>query len=132
MKRAVIADTGPLFAAVDRNDAHHQRAVEEIQRLSREKIDVIIPYPTLMEAYSLVLYRLGGKAAFTWLNDIEHATLLNPTPEDFRQAYLRAHGLPDQMITLFEATLAALSKRLNVPVWTYDHHFDLMRVPVWR
>jgi len=30
------------------------------------------------------------------------------------------------------ATLAALSARLNAPIWTYDHHFDVMRVKVWR
>ncbi len=132
MKRAVIADTGPLFAAVDPDDAHHQRALREIEKLDREKVEVVIPYPTLMEAYTLVLYRLGGKAAFAWLSEMEHATLLNPTPEDFRQAFLRAQGLQDQTVSLFDATLAALSRRLDVPVWTYDHHFDLMRVPVWR
>lgn len=132
MKRAVIADTGPLFAAVDPDDANHQRAVREIEKLAREKIEVIIAYPTLMEAYTLVLYRLGVKTSFAWLNEMEHATLLNPAPEDFRQAFLHAQGVHDQEITLFDATLAALSKRLNVPVWTYDHHFDLLRVPIWR
>jgi predicted nucleic acid-binding protein len=132
VKRAVIADTGPLFAAVDPDDAHHQRAVREIEKLAREKIEVIIAYPTLMEAYTLVLYRLGAKTAFAWLNEMEHATLLNPTSEDFRQAFLRTQALPDQTISLFDATLAALSKRLNVPVWTYDHHFDLLRAPIWR
>jgi predicted nucleic acid-binding protein len=40
--------------------------------------------------------------------------------------------LSDQNLTLVDATLAALASRLKIEVWTYDHHFDLMRVPVWR
>ena len=41
-------------------------------------------------------------------------------------------NFPDQRITLIDATLAALPSRLGLEVWTYDHHFDLMRVPAWR
>lgn len=39
---------------------------------------------------------------------------------------------PDQRITLCDAVTAVLSKRLILPVWTYDYHFDVMQVPVWR
>ena len=39
---------------------------------------------------------------------------------------------PDQTITLFDATVAALAARLSIPVWTYDHHFDAMQSRVWR
>lgn len=38
----------------------------------------------------------------------------------------------DQPITLTDATLAAMGRRLGLPVWTYDHHFDIMQVEVWR
>lgn len=41
-------------------------------------------------------------------------------------------ALPDQAITLFDATLAVLASRLKLEVWTYDHHFDVMRAKVWR
>jgi predicted nucleic acid-binding protein len=33
---------------------------------------------------------------------------------------------------LFDATVAVLAQRTGSQVWTYDHHFDVMRVPVWR
>ena len=39
---------------------------------------------------------------------------------------------PDQPITLFDALLAVMSERFDLPVWTFDHHFDVMRVAVWR
>jgi predicted nucleic acid-binding protein len=132
MKDAVLADTGPLYAAVDPHDAHHQRAVQELQQLARSRCEVMVTFPTLLEAYSLVLFRLGRKVALRWLTEMGDAALVNPIPEDFRQASAKVQAFPDQPITLFDATLAVLALRLGVRVWTYDHHFDVLRVGVWR
>ena len=63
MKRTVLADTGPLYAAVDPDDAYHARAHRELKRLVHDKCEVVVAYPTLLEAYTLVLYRLGMQAA---------------------------------------------------------------------
>jgi predicted nucleic acid-binding protein len=133
MKRSVMADTGPLYAAVDPDDLHHQRARQELKQLTREKREVVIAYPTLLEAYTLVLFRLGNATALRWLSEINgSATLINPGPEDYRKAAARTQGLADQPVTLFDATVAVLSLRLGMEIWTYDHHFDLMRTAVWR
>jgi predicted nucleic acid-binding protein len=133
MRQAVLADTGPLYAAADPDDAHHQRAHLELRRIAREKREVIVAYPTLSEAYTLVLYRLGRKAASVWLNDVRGgAALVNPAPEDYQEAMKKLLAFSDQPITLFDATLAVLCSRLGAEVWTYDHHFDLMRAAVWR
>ncbi len=32
---------------------------------------------------------------------------------------------------LVDATLAVLSDRLELPVWTYDFHFDVMQIDMW-
>jgi predicted nucleic acid-binding protein len=133
MKRAVLADTGPLYAAADPDDAHHQRSHRELKRIARDKREVIVAYPTLAEAYTLVLYRLGKEAALSWLDDVRSGVaLINPTPEDYQEAMKKVLAFPDQPITLFDATLAVLCSRLGAEVWTYDHHFDLMRAAVWR
>jgi predicted nucleic acid-binding protein len=80
-----------------------------------------------------VLRRLGKKTAANWLNDVLTGTaLLNPTPEDYHAAIKRVLAFPDQPITLFDATLAVMSRRLDVEIWTYDHHFDIMQAAVWR
>ena len=131
-RRAVLADTGPLYAAADPDDAHHKRAHHELQRLTREQYEVLVAYPTLLEAYTLVLFRLGRNAASRWLKDMAGAALINPNAEDYREAGIRVQSLADQPITLFDATVAAMASRLGLDVWTYDHHFDLMRVGVWR
>ena len=133
MRRAVLADTGPLYAAADPDDAHSRRAQSELRRLARDKHEVLVAYPTLCEAYTLVLYRLGKEAASSWLDDVlSGVALINPTPQDYRDAARKLALLPDQPITLFDAVVAVLGTRLGAQVWTYDHHFDLMRSAVWR
>jgi len=129
----VLADTGPLYAAVDPSDEHHERAQEDIRRLNSEGFGVAVAYPTLCECYSLVLYKLGAGAAQGWLGEIDGGSfLMNPTPEDFREAAVQIREYRDQALSMFDAVTAVVSRRLSMPVWTYDHHFDVVRVEVWR
>jgi predicted nucleic acid-binding protein len=132
VRPAVLADTGPLYAAADPDDAHHKRSRRELRRLADEKQEIMVAYPTLLEAYTLVLFRLGEAAASRWLEDMAGAALVNPSAEDYRRAIVRVQSLKDQAITLFDALVATLAVRLDLEVWTYDHHFDAMRVAVWR
>jgi len=129
---AVLADTGPLYAAVDPRDGLHEQAVAQMGKLARERRRVLVAYPILLEAYTMVRRRLGRSAASSWLIDMVDTVLINPTPEDYRQAIARVEALADQPITLFDATLAVLAARLRLDVWTYDHHFEVMRVGVWQ
>jgi predicted nucleic acid-binding protein len=132
MRRSVLADTGPLYAAVDPHDARHKQALRELSKLAHEKHQVVVAYPTLLEAYTMVLHRLGRNVASTWLSELGETAMINPTPEDYRDALMRVRALGDQDITLFDAILATVAIRMGLEVWTYDHHFDVMRVPVWR
>ena len=131
--QGVLADTGPLYAAVDPDDRYHTRAQEQLRALENENRTVVLAYPTFLEAYTLVLPRLGRPTAARWLDDVRAGTAsLNPTTEDYLAAMGLVKRLPDQTITLFDATVAALAMRLSLPVWTYDHHFDVMQSWVWR
>ena len=53
-----------------------------------------------------------------------------PFLQDYRHAIVRVQSLKDQPITLFDALVATLGRRLGLEVWTYDHHFDVIRVAV--
>jgi predicted nucleic acid-binding protein len=132
VRPAVLADTGPLYAAADPDDSHHKRARRELRRLADENQEIVVSYTTLLEAYTLVLFRLGQSAALRWLEDMASAALVNPSAEDYRHAVAKVQSLKDQPITLFDALVASIALRLDMEVWTYDHHFDLMRVAVWR
>lgn len=131
--RAVIADTGPLYAAFDLSDQYHAQSQAELRRLEQEDIAVVVSYPTALEAYSLVLQRLGTQLALTFIESlVEGADLRNPSANDYLAAMQRVACFPDQRITLFDAVTAVMAERLNLSVWTYDYHFDVMRVQVWR
>jgi predicted nucleic acid-binding protein len=133
MSRMVLADTGPLYALADPSDQFHARAAYELKRLQGEQFDVATAHPILMEAYSLILRRLGLRRSQIWLKQTcSGVGLINPAPEDYLDAIRVIDALPDQRLTLFDGLLAVLSRRLALPVWTFDRHFELMRARVWR
>ncbi len=133
MRRTVLADTGPLYAVVDPRDSRFGRAREDVARLNSERLSVAVTYPILCESYSLILRRLGVNRAHGWLDEMrDQASLLNPSHQDYEAAAGLISGYPDQAISIFDAVTAVMGKRLAMPVWTYDHHFDVMRVEVWR
>jgi predicted nucleic acid-binding protein len=131
--RAVLADTGPLYALVDRDDSLHRRARQEVRRIAEEGRSLAVPFPTLLESHSLVLRRLGIATSRRWLDELTSgAGFLNPHADDYLAASKRIASYGDQTITLFDGLLAVLADQLKLPVWTFDHHFDSMGVTVWR
>jgi predicted nucleic acid-binding protein len=133
VSRAVLADAGPLYAAVDPSDQYHERARAEVQRLEQAGYAVLVAFPTLLETYTLVLHRLGGGVARRFLAEVlDGATAVNPDSEDYHAAVKLLGGYPDQRITLFDALVAILARRLDAPIWTYDLDFDVLRSHVWR
>ena len=124
---------GPLYAARDPDDTHHDRARDELLRLQAENIKVVVPYPILLKSYSLVHHKLGNREAYALLAEVTSTAILtNPTTADYQDASVAILPYRDQDLTLFDTVLAAMSDRLETPVWTFDHHFDVLRVDVWQ
>ena len=112
--RTVIADTGPLYAAIDPDDQYHQQAQADLNQLQQENLGVIVTYPTLLETYTLVLYRLGNETARVFLQQIfAGVELINPTVDDYLAATELVKNFPDQRITLFDGLTAIISNRLS-------------------
>ena len=94
---------------------------------------VAVSYATLCETYTLVLRRLGGAYARQWLDEmLDGALLLNPEAADYSQAAAQLTRFSDHPITLVDAVTRSLSRRLEIPVWTFDRHFTTMRTMLWR
>ena len=85
MSRSVLADTGPLYAAVDPDDQYHARAQEQLDLLDAQGLSVVLAYPILLETCTLIRYLLGAGSAAAWLEDVrEGSTWVNPSPQDYR------------------------------------------------
>lgn len=131
--RAVLVDSGPLYALVDPHDEWHERASGELYLLEDRRLQLIVPWPTLLDTYTLVLRRLGTKRARGWLQEVLAGTAqISPAREFFERAGDRVARYHDQEITLFDGLLAVLAEELGLSVWTFDHHFDVLGAPVWR
>lgn len=132
MMRLVLADTGPLYALSDSSDQYHRRAREQMKRLGAEGYSVAATYPTISEAYTLVLRRLGAGYAHEWLEELlDRVVAINPEPGDYHEAVLQVQKYRNWEITLFDALIAVVAAKLSQPVWTYDRHFDLMEADRW-
>lgn len=131
--RAVLADTGPLYALAVSTDGLHGRAHEEARRLTREGIGVVGSYTTLFETHSLLLRRTTPTAAQRWQRQLASgSSLITPKAEDFEAVLRQVQRYSDQALSLFDGMVAVLSEQLGIPVWTFDADFDVMRADVWR
>ena len=52
-ERLVLADTGPLYAALNPRDQYFARAQDELNVLAGDGWEVAVIYPTILETYSL-------------------------------------------------------------------------------
>ena len=133
MTGTVLADTGPLYAPADPSDQYHLRAISEAEATLARNLRVAISYPVLCEGHNLVLQRLGGAYSRQWLAElVAGSLLLNPEPADYLSAASLLDRFPDQRITLTDAVTATVSRRLSLPVWTFDRHFTTLGSKQWR
>lgn len=133
MSRRLLADTGPLYAAVDPDDQYHAVAQAELSRCETDETEVVVTVPILLETYTLIVRRLPLPTAHRWLNEVVvGGQLINPVTEDYLAAVQLVRSYDDQQLTLFDGVLAVISEKSGMPIWTYDHHFDIVGAEVWR
>ena len=130
--RIVLADTTPLYAAFTPSDQYHEPAQSDLRRLEQDRLPVGVLTTTILEAHTLILFRHGASAARIWFDAIAtRTTPTHPTMDDFKQATTHISRFPDQRLTIFDALMYVVSERLNVPIWSYDHHFDVLHAKRW-
>lgn len=121
-----VVDTGPLYAAVDADDADHARcrAVLEDARYR-----LIIPALIVAEVTYLVGTRLGAGIESRFLRGLAAMDVEGPSPDDWPRIADLVERYRDFPLGGADASLIALAERLNVEtiVTLDERHFRAVR-----
>jgi predicted nucleic acid-binding protein len=124
----VIADTGPLYALVDRSDAWHERVTGWWRARPRH---VVIPVTVLPEVSYLLQTRIGPAAEQAFIGAVMAGEF---SPESLESSdVVRAAELmreyADLPLGFVDATVAATAERLGIrEILTTDRrHFGVIR-----
>ncbi len=125
---ALILDTGPLYASLDRRDADHlacRRLIETAQE------PLLIPAPVLVEVDYWIHTRLHPGVLIALLADISIGAyqIEDLRVEDYRRISELCDRYSDSDIGFVDAAVLAIVERLNEPkLATLDHrHFRILR-----
>jgi predicted nucleic acid-binding protein len=125
---ALVLDTGPLYAALDRRDAAHARSRALLERAQEP---LVVPSPVLVEVDYWVRKWLGPGAFVAFLADVEAGgyRVENLLPDDYRRVRELCDRYADADIGFIDAAVLAIVERLNEPkLATLDHrHFGMLR-----
>jgi predicted nucleic acid-binding protein len=125
---ALILDTGPLYASLDRSDQYHG-ACRSLIESSEEAL--LIPAPVLVEIDYWICQRLDPGALAALLADIEDGIYVVESLQ--RADYARVRQVCDRHsdadIGFVDASVLAIVERLDEPkLATLDHrHFGALR-----
>ena len=125
---ALILDTGPLYASLDRSDQHHG-ACRSLIESSEEAL--VIPAPVLIEVDYWIHQRLHPGALVALLADIEDGAYAveNLHSSDYARVRQVCDRHSNQNIGFVDAAVLAIVERLDEPkLASLDHqHFGALR-----
>lgn len=124
----VIADTGPLYALIDKSDAWHKRVLEW-WRKNREP--VVVPVCVLPEVCYLLHTRISQQAEAAFVRAITDGEfIIEPLEfEDVTRVEALLRKYSDLDLGLVDASVIATAERLDaIEVLTTDRrHFSAVR-----
>lgn len=125
---ALILDTGPLYASLDRSDADHPRCRDLIEAAQEP---LLIPAPVLVEVDYLIHRSLHPGVLVALLADIDSGAygVADLAPADYRRIRELCDRYADADIGFVDAAVLAVVERLDEPkLLTLDHrHFRTLR-----
>lgn len=125
---ALILDTGPLYASLDRRDTHHAASRE---LLSSTQEALVIPAPVLVEVDWLIRTRLHAGVFNALLDDIASGAYVveDPTPMDYVRIREICDTYSDSDIGFVDASVVAVAERLGEEkIASIDHrHLGIIR-----
>jgi uncharacterized protein len=124
----LVVDAGPLYAAADRGDRHHQACVAVL----RDAADpVVVPALVVTEVAYLLGDRLGARAEARFARSLGRGELLVecPTPADWGRISELCETYADLPLGVVDASVIAAAERLGASdIATLDRrHFPAVR-----
>ncbi len=124
----VIADTGPLYALIDRDDVWHERVVSWWRRRARQ---VLVPVSVLPEVCYLLQTRIGAAAEQSFVSAVANGEFTTEPLEsrDIARAAELMSDYADLPLGFADATVLAIAERLSASeILTTDRrHFGVLR-----
>ena len=125
---ALILDTGPLYAALDRSDADHKACRALIEAASEV---LVIPAPVLVEVDYWIHTRMHAGVLVALLDDIAAGafSVENLEETDYRRVRELCDRYADADVGFVDAAVLSIVERLGEPkLATLDHrHFGSLR-----
>ncbi len=124
----IVVDTGPLVAAADADDDHHESCAAFLERHADE---LVVPSSVIVEACWLIARTLGVDAEAALLESIAEGELHveELIDVDYRRAGELVVKYGDLDLGMVDATVVAVAERLGVDrIATIDHRdFTVIR-----
>jgi predicted nucleic acid-binding protein len=125
---ALICDTGPLYAAMDRADRDHDVCARLLETTDEQ---VLVPSPVLVEVDWLASQHLHPDAFLSFLADAEAGTLqvVDLQTQDYGRVRELLDRYRDLALGFVDAAVLAIVERLaEAKLATLDHrHFRILR-----
>lgn len=134
-KRAILVDTGPLYALADRTDARHNEAEACLHEITRQRFPLFANNLTIAECHRRILQNRGIERGLEFLASIHDGSvnIVWVGPEDAQKARQILERYRDQDISFTDAASLAVMARLGIiKALSFDWHFDLLgfrRIP---
>lgn len=124
----IVADTGPLYALIDRSDSWHRRVKSWWASQSRA---IVVPVTVLPEVCYLLQTRISASAEQAFVKAVGDGQFLTEPlePEDVARAAALMLEYADLPLGFVDATVIAIAERLGArEVLTTDRrHFNVIR-----
>ena len=126
----VLADTGAIYALLDKTDKHHEEATAFYHDFS-ESTYIVIEY-VIVELMTLLRRRGFTRIAVKFREELEASQawrFLPSSPEIERATFAVYRRFDDKAWSYTDCALLAVSRMLDdAPVFSFDHHIKQMGV----
>jgi uncharacterized protein len=121
-----VLDSGPLYAAVDRSDKNHRRAVEA---LNAPATRFLVPALVVAEVTYLIERRLGSRVEAAFLAGLSELDVLSPVPDEWARIAELVEQYSNFPLGGTDASVIVLAERLATDrIVTFDvRHFSAVR-----